>query len=244
MIWVAVASETDNLEEDYPSLLYKSVSHNEHASFFISLHEGGTLSVPFAAKLTAVDYMSGDINELHTGTYVGGKDLPAGKYQVSYATDDRSFGIIWLADVEDNLEENYPSMLYENISKNEKGTYYISLAEGRTLYLPVSCEQVTVIDDIIFESDQTELFAGQYVVGEDLPAGMYDITCRPTESQDSGIIWASAPSDDLKEQYPSLLYEFVKEEEESFHVSLEEGGRVELPFPCTFVKSEGGVVFN
>lgn len=241
IVWLS--SETDDLEEDYPSLLYEHVATGENKEFFISLHEGGILHVPFKSTLTAVDYMENDITELHTGTYVCGKDLPEGKYLVSYESDSSSNGIIWLADVGDNLEEDYPSMLYEHISNDETGNFYISMIEGRILYLPVSCNTVTVMESIEFEDSPVDLYAGQYLVGDDIPAGIYEITCLPEEFRNSGLLWISSPTDNLEDDYPSVLYEHVNSEE-AFRVTVEEGGKIQLPFHCRFAKTSGGVVFN
>ena len=77
-----------------------------------------------------------------------------------------------------------------------------------------------------------------------MPAGTYEIKCKPEEFRDGGILWVSAPGDNLDEEYPSLLYEFVDSEEDSFRVTVEEGGRINLPFHCSFIKTNGGVVFN
>lgn len=180
IVWLS--SPEDNLEEEYPSMIYESVSFNEKADFFISLEEGGTLHIPFSCKLTAVDYSEENIDTLYTGSYIGGKDLPEGKYLVSYETDASHHGIVWLSEVGDNLEEEYPSMLYEHIGLEEKGSYFISLKEGRRLYLPVTFDHVERIDEFDFENGEVDLYAGQYVVGEDLSAGTYEIKCLPEEA--------------------------------------------------------------
>ena len=241
IVWLS--SETDNLEEDYPSILYESVSTNENRRFYIPLREGRILHTPFRCILTSVDYLSETPEELHAGMYVGGTDLPAAKYQISYETDDSSHGIIWLADVNDDLENEYPSMLYENISTNEQGSFYLSMEECRTLFLPVTCKVISKADAVVFQDNQAELLAGQYLVGDDLPAGTYDITCKPQEFQNSGLLWVSAPEDNLEENYPSVLYEHVTSDE-AFHVTVQDGARIFLPFPCIFETSEGGVVFK
>ena len=241
IVWLS--SETDNLEEDYPSILYESVSTNENRSFYIPLREGRILHTPFRCVLTSVDYLSETPEELHAGMYVGGTDLPAAKYQISYETDDSSHGIIWLADVNDDLENEYPSMLYENISTNEQGSFYLSMEEGRILFLPVTCKVISKADAVVFQNNQAELLAGLYMVGDDIPAGTYDITCKSQEFQNSGILWVSSPEDNLEEDYPSVLYEYVTSDE-AFHVTVQDGARIFLPITCTFALSEGGVVFR
>lgn len=81
--------------------------------------------------------------------------------------------------------------------------------------------------------------AGKYTAGKDLPAGSYIVTCK-TDDSHHGIIWASAPTDDLNNQYPSLLYEHVSFNcEEQFRITLEEGGILNLPFTATVTISSG-----
>lgn len=84
-----------------------------------------------------------------------------------------------------------------------------------------------------------ELPAGKYVGGRDLPAGSYIITCK-TDDNHHGIIWVSAASDDLSNNYPSILYEHVSfNMEEQFRVTIEEGGILNLPFAATITISPG-----
>ncbi len=81
--------------------------------------------------------------------------------------------------------------------------------------------------------------AGKYVAGKDLPAGSYIITCETNENH-HGIVWVSAPTDDLNNQYPSVLYEHVSfNEKEQFRISLEDGGILNLPFTATLTISPG-----
>lgn len=117
------------------------------------------------------------------------------------------------------------------------------MIEGRILYLPVSCNTVTVMESIEFEDSPVDLYAGQYLVGDDIPAGIYEITCLPEEFRNSGLLWISSPTDNLEDDYPSVLYEHVNSEE-AFRVTVEEGGKIQLTFHCRFAKTSGGVVFN
>ena len=81
--------------------------------------------------------------------------------------------------------------------------------------------------------------AGKYTAGKDLPAGSYVITCE-TDDNHHGIVWVSAPTDDLNNQYPSVLYEHVSfNEKEQFRVTLEDGGIINLPFTATLTISPG-----
>lgn len=49
IVWLRAASDP---EDDYPSKLYEFVSGKDEASFFISVEEGDTLSLPFRVTLT------------------------------------------------------------------------------------------------------------------------------------------------------------------------------------------------
>ena len=83
------------------------------------------------------------------------------------------------------------------------------------------------------------LQAGKYTVGKDLPAGAYIITCE-TDANHHGIVWASDPTDDLDNQYPSVLYKHVSfNEKEQFRITLEDGGILNLPFTATLTISTG-----
>lgn len=88
-------------------------------------------------------------------------------------------------------------------------------------------------------SKSADLPAGKYIAGKDLPAGSYIITCK-TDDDHHGIVWAAASTDDLNNQYPSLLYEHVSfNSEEQFRITLDEGGILNLPFAATLTISSG-----
>ena len=81
--------------------------------------------------------------------------------------------------------------------------------------------------------------AGKYTAGKDFPAGSYIITCR-TDDNHHGIVWVSAPTDDLDNDYPSILYKHVSfNSEEMFRVTIEEGGVLSLPFMAILTISAG-----
>ena len=88
-------------------------------------------------------------------------------------------------------------------------------------------------------SKSAVLPAGKYIAGKDLPAGSYIIVCK-TDDNHHGIVWAAAATDDLNNQYPSLLYEHVSFNcEEQFRITLDEGGILNLPFTATLTVSPG-----
>ena len=74
--------------------------------------------------------------ELPAGKYTGGKDLPAGAYIVTCKTDDNHHGIIWVSAASDDLDSNYPSILYEHVSFNCEEKFRVTLEEGGILNLP------------------------------------------------------------------------------------------------------------
>ena len=84
-----------------------------------------------------------------------------------------------------------------------------------------------------------DLPAGRYTAGKDLPAGSYVLTCK-TDDSHHGIVWVSAPTDDLSSEYPSILYKHVGlSSEEQFRFTIEEGGMLNLPFSAILTISSG-----
>ena len=72
---------------------------------------------------------------LEKGVYIGGQDIPVGRYILTKEADTEESGLVWLkaADDPDNV---YPSKLYEFVAKEEESSFYITLEEGDTLSLP------------------------------------------------------------------------------------------------------------
>ena len=77
---------------------------------------------------------------LKAGKYIGGKDIPAGAYVLICKTDSDHHGIVWLSAADDDLENDYPSKLYEHISFDKEETFYIEIEEGGILNLPFAAE--------------------------------------------------------------------------------------------------------
>lgn len=86
---------------------------------------------------------------LPSGRYVGGKDIPAGSYILTCKTDANQHGIVWLSAAKDNLEDDYPSKLYEHISFDREETFYIDVEEGGILNVPFMV-QLTISGGILF----------------------------------------------------------------------------------------------
>lgn len=243
IVWLS--SPEDNLDENYPSLIYEFVSSSDDASFFISLQEEGTLGTPFDCELTIVDYSEleeGESIPAAIGTYTGGLDLPAGQYLLEYDETHTGSGIIWLSDPDDDLENEYPDRIYEFVNAGKPGKWFISLEDGGKLYVPFVCKSITRIAPIMGAKEKVELYAGLYVIGSDIAPGKYSITCN-TNDDNAGIVWASSPEDDLDNEYPSVLYEFISYNSvESYYINLEEGSRLYLP--CDATIESDGIVFN
>ena len=73
---------------------------------------------------------------LLAGKYVAGTDLPAGSYTLICKTDDKHHGIVWVSSPSDNLDKDYPSILYKYIGFNAEEQFRITIAEGGMLNLP------------------------------------------------------------------------------------------------------------
>ena len=72
---------------------------------------------------------------LTAGSYVGGRDIPAGTYTLATAGTEDQSGIVSLRSVNDP-EKSYPSKLYEFKDGDEDYSVYITIEDGDTLVLP------------------------------------------------------------------------------------------------------------
>lgn len=87
---------------------------------------------------------------LPAGKYVGGKDLPVGAYILTCKTDDNHHGIVWVSAAADDLNNQYPSILYEHISFSKEEQFRISIEEGGILSLPFSAT-LTISSGLLFQ---------------------------------------------------------------------------------------------
>ena len=114
----------------------------------------------------------------------------------------------------------------------------VSCSDNGILDCPFPCSLIEC-NTLSFENDSVTIEAGRYVFGDDLPSGKYILTCNTT-SQDTGIVWLAKDTDNLDNEYPSLLYEFVgKNDQDKFSISVKDGYILNCPFGCTLTKSEG-----
>ena len=72
---------------------------------------------------------------LTAGTYIGGRDIPAGSYILSTAGTEDEFGIVSLRSVNDPADD-YPSKLYELKDGDDSYLVFVRIEEGDTLILP------------------------------------------------------------------------------------------------------------
>ncbi len=87
---------------------------------------------------------------LPAGKYVGGKDLPAGAYIITCKTDDNHHGIVWVSAAADDLNNQYPSILYEHVSFNMEEQFRVTIEEGGILHLPFTAT-LTISSGLFFK---------------------------------------------------------------------------------------------
>ena len=72
---------------------------------------------------------------LPAGTYIGGRDVPAGSYVLATAGTEDEFGIVSLRSVNDPAE-GYPSKLYELKDGDDSYSVFVTIEDGDMLILP------------------------------------------------------------------------------------------------------------
>ena len=88
--------------------------------------------------------------DLPAGKYTGGKDLPAGSYIISCKTDEKHHGIVWVSSAADDLNNQYPSILYEHVSFSSEEQFRVTIEEGGILNLPFAAT-VTISAGLLFK---------------------------------------------------------------------------------------------
>ncbi len=88
--------------------------------------------------------------ELPAGKYTGGRDLPAGSYIIICKTDDNHHGIVWVSAAADDLNSQYPSILYEHVSFNSEEKFRVAIEDGGILNLPFAAT-VTISAGLLFK---------------------------------------------------------------------------------------------
>lgn len=86
---------------------------------------------------------------LKQGSYIGGKDVPTGKYFLESCDEEDAYGIISLLPY-DHEEDRCDFELYDNAEMRRNSSYYISLDEGDVLKIPYQFK-LTITTGIKFE---------------------------------------------------------------------------------------------
>jgi hypothetical protein len=92
----------------------------------------------------------GGTASVQAGKYVGGKNIPVGSYMLTYKTDENQYGYIWVSAAGDDLDNGFPSILYEFVGREEEGTYYIEIEEGGIMNLSFPV-QLQIYAGIVFQ---------------------------------------------------------------------------------------------
>ncbi|TVT27782.1 hypothetical protein FO441_08730 [Salinicoccus cyprini] len=133
------------------------------------------------AEVETLDYShllgQGEATTLGEGTFMVGEDIPVGRYHV---TATEGFGNIFVYDTEERLTFNeVMSGETDSIGQSEPGEAVIFLDDGHK----VEISGMSGVSFTPYETAEvTELVPGQWVVGEDFPAGVYDISLEESES--------------------------------------------------------------
>ena len=88
--------------------------------------------------------------ELPAGKYTGGKDLPVGSYIITCKTDENHHGIVWVSAAADDLNSQYPSILYEHVSFSSEEKFRVTIEEGGILNLPFAAT-LTISTGLLFK---------------------------------------------------------------------------------------------
>lgn len=86
---------------------------------------------------------------LPAGTYIGGRDVPAGSYVLATAGTEDEFGIVSLRSVNDPAE-GYPSKLYELKDGDDSYSVFVTIEDGDTLILPFPYT-LTISGGVLFQ---------------------------------------------------------------------------------------------
>ena len=86
---------------------------------------------------------------LPAGTYVGGKDLPVGKYLLASNGSEDDYGALMLGTAADDPDD-FPSKLYEYLWSDEQYTFYLTIEDGDILILPYAFT-LTISGGVVFQ---------------------------------------------------------------------------------------------
>ena len=169
-----------------------------------------------------VDYSplmgEGEETTLSEGTHEAGQDIPAGRYEL---TAENGSGNVAVYDGEERLIFNDVLNGDPEMSDYGSDRAVTFLDEGYSI-------EISSLENVQFTpyetTEVTELFPGQWIAGEDFPAGVYDVSLEETEAFGSLEVYAHP-------EYPKSRHTLGSESYggmTSFTTSFEEGDIVEL----------------
>ena len=114
----------------------------------------------------------GEETTLESGTHEVGNDVPAGRYVI---TADTGIGNLFITNEEDMTVLSTTLHGEEEAQDYGSGKVIAFLEEGQSI-------EIDGLENVNFTPHETEevseLFTGMWVVGEDFPAGVYEITAE------------------------------------------------------------------
>ena len=88
--------------------------------------------------------------QIQPGTYVGGQDIPAGKYQIARDMSSETHGYVEFYSADDNPAEDWPSKLYEYVMSEEEFSAFITVEDGDMLIVNFPCS-LTISAGLMFQ---------------------------------------------------------------------------------------------
>ncbi|WP_017549420.1 hypothetical protein [Salinicoccus carnicancri] len=114
----------------------------------------------------------GEETTLESGTHAVGNDIPAGRYVIAA---DTGIGNLFISDDSDRTILSTTLNGEEEAQDYGSGEVLAFLEEGQSI-------EINGLENVSFTPYETEevseLFTGMWVVGEDFPAGVYEITAE------------------------------------------------------------------
>ena len=220
--WIA-GEEVDNKEtENEDSEDMEPTEEDSTTEGIETTDQGDTSTSESTSKVDYSDlYNQGEETSLDSGTYTVGEDIEAGRYEV---TSDDYMGItIRNADDLSTYTDSVNGGSEDSVDK-----HIVFLDDDYTVEVSdYSSSSDAVVDFAPYESTEvTELTPGQWIVGEDFPAGVYDIEIDPTDSYGDLVISRQLDSNRARFLLGSVDYGGVLE----VTTNLEEGELVTLNY--------------
>lgn len=160
----------------------------------------------------------GEETALENGTHKVGNDIPAGRYVI---TADTGIGNVFIDNEEDRSVLSTTLNGTEESKDYGSGRVIVFLEEGHSIEI----NGLEGVNFAPYETEEvTELFPGMWIVGEDFPAGVYDVETESTDYY--GTMEVYSHPDQIKARYSLGDPEYGGMS--SFTASFEAGDIVEL----------------